>query len=64
MKTGSATQKKLSASIVDFPRINESYTGRFVEWNIETVFAEIFSENIYFFNFLVYLLSLNRLLCL
>ncbi|KAG2259073.1 hypothetical protein Bca52824_078367 [Brassica carinata] len=27
MKTGSASQKKLSASSVDFPRINESYTG-------------------------------------
>ncbi|KAL6981234.1 Dixin [Sarracenia purpurea var. burkii] len=28
MKTGLASQKKLSASIVDFPRVNESYTGR------------------------------------
>ncbi|CAI0404655.1 unnamed protein product [Linum tenue] len=28
MKTGVASQKKLSASAVDFPRINESYTGR------------------------------------
>uniref|UniRef100_A0A2P2LL84 carotenoid 9,10-dioxygenase n=3 Tax=Rhizophora mucronata TaxID=61149 RepID=A0A2P2LL84_RHIMU len=28
MKTGSASQKKLSASAVDFPRVNESYTGR------------------------------------
>ncbi|KAI4383001.1 hypothetical protein MLD38_008887 [Melastoma candidum] len=28
MKTGLATQKKLSESAVDFPRINESYTGR------------------------------------
>uniref|UniRef100_M4CUD1 Uncharacterized protein n=1 Tax=Brassica campestris TaxID=3711 RepID=M4CUD1_BRACM len=28
MKTGSASQKKLSASSVDFPRINESYTGK------------------------------------
>jgi len=28
MKTGLASQKKLSASTVDFPRVNESYTGR------------------------------------
>ena len=29
MKTGVASQKKLSESAVDFPRVNESYTGRF-----------------------------------
>ncbi|XP_010241258.1 PREDICTED: carotenoid 9,10(9',10')-cleavage dioxygenase 1 [Nelumbo nucifera] len=28
MKTGLASQRKLSASAVDFPRINENYTGR------------------------------------
>lgn len=28
MKTGAATQKELSAPAVDFPRINENYTGR------------------------------------
>ncbi|XP_012065572.1 carotenoid 9,10(9',10')-cleavage dioxygenase 1 [Jatropha curcas] len=28
MKTGAASQKKLSTSAVDFPRVNESYTGR------------------------------------
>ncbi|WCJ18409.1 9-cis-epoxycarotenoid dioxygenase chloroplastic [Euphorbia peplus] len=28
MKTGIASQKTLSASAVDFPRVNESYTGR------------------------------------
>ncbi|KAL5543570.1 hypothetical protein UlMin_007354 [Ulmus minor] len=28
MKTGLATQKKLSETAVDFPRVNESYTGR------------------------------------
>ncbi|KAL3537442.1 hypothetical protein ACH5RR_000808 [Cinchona calisaya] len=28
MKTGLASQKKLSESAVDFPRVNESYTGR------------------------------------
>ncbi|KAJ4829993.1 Dixin [Turnera subulata] len=28
MKTGVATQKKLSESAVDFPRVNESYTSR------------------------------------
>jgi len=29
MKTGVASQKKLSESAVDFPRVNESYIGRF-----------------------------------
>lgn len=29
LKTGLATQKKLSESAVDFPRVNESYTGRY-----------------------------------
>lgn len=28
MKSGAASQKKLSESAVDFPRINENYTGR------------------------------------
>ncbi|KAM7265217.1 hypothetical protein ACFE04_002900 [Oxalis oulophora] len=28
LKTGKASQKKLSAPAVDFPRVNESYTGR------------------------------------
>ncbi|KAM3271229.1 hypothetical protein ACQJBY_041791 [Aegilops geniculata] len=28
MKTGAASQKQLSVSSIDFPRINESYTGR------------------------------------
>ncbi|XP_042484115.1 carotenoid 9,10(9',10')-cleavage dioxygenase 1 [Macadamia integrifolia] len=28
LKTGVASQKKLSTSAVDFPRVNESYTGR------------------------------------
>ncbi|KAK9664601.1 hypothetical protein RND81_14G055000 [Saponaria officinalis] len=28
IQTGLASQKKLSASAVDFPRINENYTGR------------------------------------
>lgn len=28
LKTGLASQKRLSASAVDFPRVNESYTGR------------------------------------
>lgn len=30
MKTGVASQKKLSASAVDFPRVNENYTGRYL----------------------------------
>lgn len=28
LKNGLATEKKLSVSAVDFPRVNESYTGR------------------------------------
>ena len=28
LKNGLASQKKLSESSVDFPRVNESYTGR------------------------------------
>lgn len=28
MKSGRASQKKLSASAVDFPRVNEYYNGR------------------------------------
>ena len=28
METGVASQKKLSEAAVDFPRVNESYTGR------------------------------------
>ncbi|KAM7472514.1 hypothetical protein LguiA_010697 [Lonicera macranthoides] len=34
MKTGIASQKKLSASAVDFPRVNESYIGRKSEVNV------------------------------
>lgn len=30
LKSGLASQKKLSESAVDFPRVNESYTGRYV----------------------------------
>lgn len=30
LKNGLASQKKLSAPAVDFPRVNESYTGRYV----------------------------------
>lgn len=29
LKSGRASQKKLSESAVDFPRVNESYTGRY-----------------------------------
>ncbi|RLM98554.1 carotenoid 9,10 [Panicum miliaceum] len=34
MKTGAASQKQLSVSAVDFPRVNESYTGRKSEVNV------------------------------
>lgn len=37
MKTGAASQKQLSVSAVDFPRVNESYTGRYL--------LEIFKAN-------------------
>lgn len=30
LKTGLASQKRLSASAVDFPRLNECYTGRYI----------------------------------
>ncbi|XP_058072456.1 carotenoid 9,10(9',10')-cleavage dioxygenase-like [Magnolia sinica] len=42
MKTGVASQKQLSASAVDFPRINESYTGRKQQF----VYGTIFLDNI------------------
>ena len=32
MKSGAASQKQLSVSAVDFPRVNESYTGRYLYW--------------------------------
>ena len=35
MKTGAASQKQLSVSAVDFPRINESYTGRYFYWRFQ-----------------------------
>ncbi|ERN11802.1 carotenoid 9,10(9',10')-cleavage dioxygenase [Amborella trichopoda] len=41
MKTGEATQKKLSASTVDFPRINENYTGRKQRYVYGTVFDNL-----------------------
>ncbi|KAK1259277.1 Carotenoid 9,10(9',10')-cleavage dioxygenase [Acorus gramineus] len=34
LKSGAASQKQLSVSAVDFPRINESYTGRKSEVNV------------------------------
>ncbi|KAF3780589.1 Carotenoid 9-10(9'-10)-cleavage dioxygenase [Nymphaea thermarum] len=34
LKTGEASQKKLSGPAVDFPRINENYTGRISEINV------------------------------
>lgn len=30
MKSGLASQRKLSAPAVDFPRVNEYYTGRYI----------------------------------
>ncbi|GMH30644.1 hypothetical protein Nepgr_032487 [Nepenthes gracilis] len=41
MKTGAASQRKLSTSAVDFPRINESYTGRRQQYVYGTVLDNI-----------------------
>ncbi|XP_017240696.1 carotenoid 9,10(9',10')-cleavage dioxygenase 1-like isoform X2 [Daucus carota subsp. sativus] len=44
MKSGRASQKKLSASAVEFPRINESYTGRkqrYVYGTVSNHFAKV-----------------------
>ncbi|KAL0006834.1 hypothetical protein SO802_008336 [Lithocarpus litseifolius] len=38
MKTGLASQKKLSTSVVEFPRVNESYTGRRQQYVYGTIF--------------------------
>ncbi|KAG2671629.1 hypothetical protein I3760_13G005500 [Carya illinoinensis] len=42
MKTGLASQKKLSVSAVDFPRVNESYTGRRQQYVYGTILDNIF----------------------
>ncbi|KAG7948320.1 hypothetical protein I3843_13G003700 [Carya illinoinensis] len=41
MKTGLASQKKLSVSAVDFPRVNESYTGRRQQYVYGTILDNI-----------------------
>eukprot|EP00252_Welwitschia_mirabilis_P018991 TRINITY_DN4279_c0_g1_i1.p1 TRINITY_DN4279_c0_g1~~TRINITY_DN4279_c0_g1_i1.p1 ORF type:complete len:557 (+),score=58.52 TRINITY_DN4279_c0_g1_i1:179-1849(+) len=41
LKTGEASQRKLSESTVDFPRINEMYTGRKQRFVYGTVFENI-----------------------
>jgi len=41
MKTGAASQKQLSVSAVDFPRVNESYTGRYYIGNFQHQLAMI-----------------------
>ena len=41
MKTDLALQKKLSASAVDFPRVNESYTGRYVVGGFTLILGEV-----------------------
>ncbi|GAB2289035.1 Dixin [Dionaea muscipula] len=45
MKTGLASQRKLSAPAVDFPRINESYTGRRQRYVYGTVLDNIAKVN-------------------
>ncbi|CAL0310311.1 unnamed protein product [Lupinus luteus] len=41
IKTGQASQKKLSAPAVDFPRVNESYTGRKQRYVYGTILGSI-----------------------
>jgi hypothetical protein len=41
MKTGAASQKQLSVSAVDFPRVNESYTGRYLYCKFSILLAII-----------------------
>ncbi|XP_078435749.1 carotenoid 9,10(9',10')-cleavage dioxygenase-like [Wolffia australiana] len=41
MKNGSASQRQLSGSTVDFPRINESYTGRKQRYVYATMFHTV-----------------------
>jgi len=41
MKTGASSQKQLSVSAVDFPRVNESYTGRYYIGNFQHQLAMI-----------------------
>jgi carotenoid cleavage dioxygenase-like enzyme len=55
MKTGAASQKQLSVSAVDFPRVNESYTGRYK--------VEIFNSvsNVSFVGVEAHLLSISFL---
>lgn len=40
LKSGLASQKKLSESAVDFPRVNEWYTGRYFNSLIFLVFGK------------------------
>ncbi|KAF8396151.1 hypothetical protein HHK36_017764 [Tetracentron sinense] len=41
MKTGVASQKKLSVPTVEFPRVNESYTGRYSTDKEQVVFHDV-----------------------
>ncbi|KAL0924759.1 hypothetical protein M5K25_005616 [Dendrobium thyrsiflorum] len=41
LKTGAATQKELSAPAVDFPRINENYTGRIQRYVYGTILDSV-----------------------
>lgn len=43
MKNGAASQKRLSMSAVDFPRINENYTGRYFFSPFLTILSCIFN---------------------
>ena len=45
MKTGLASQKKLSSSAVDFLRVNESYTGRYVVGGFTLILGEVCGQH-------------------
>ena len=57
LKTGAASQKQLSVSSVEFPRINENYNGRYNFTRVST--AEKFWITDFFFSFLRQLESVS-----
>lgn len=46
LKTGLASQKRLSASAVDFPSVNERYTGRWDLSSLSTISRELIPEKV------------------
>ncbi|XP_065870169.1 carotenoid 9,10(9',10')-cleavage dioxygenase 1 isoform X2 [Euphorbia lathyris] len=62
MKTGIASQKRLSASAVDFPRVNESYTGSHELYHLNSGNKDLFME--LFWIALPRSLGLSNLICM